>query len=95
MNGTDTARAEAGSRVREAVERFLPAWFEGSWTDDLALGSEGIGLDSVAIVELLVHCEESLGVAFPDSLLESRLTVGRLVDHLARAIGDGGRELSA
>jgi len=89
MNGADAARAVAGERIRALIGGFLPAWFDGSLADDVALGSAGLGLDSVAVVELLIACEESFGVSFPDSLLEARLTIGRLAAHLAEATGAG------
>lgn len=79
--------AEAGERVRAVVRGFLPSWFAGSLEDDSPLGSSGLGLDSVAIVELLVACEASFGVPFPDSLLDAPpLTIGRLTAHLSTAL---------
>jgi acyl carrier protein len=50
--------------------------------DDLRLGPGGLGLDSIAVVELLLDCERRLGVP-PMGLLGlldgAPLTVGRLV----------------
>jgi acyl carrier protein len=54
--------------------------------DDVSLGGEGLGLDSIEIVELLLDCEERVGAANdPDALFEAGdINVGRLIDHLAR-----------
>jgi acyl carrier protein len=69
--------------VRGVVARSLPLrWAGQPLPDSLPLGPEGAGLDSVAIVELLLACEESLGLPFSADLLDrGPLTVGRLVAH--------------
>ena len=66
--------------VLEIVSSHAPA---GSFDDAAALGAEGLGLDSIAIAEILLECETRFGIPFND-LLEERapLTVGRLVEHL-------------
>jgi acyl carrier protein len=50
--------------------------------DTLPLGSNGLGLDSVAIVEVLLECEERFGVVIAAELLGQAepLTVGAIVD---------------
>jgi acyl carrier protein len=56
--------------------------------DDEALGAEGLGLDSIEIVELVLVCQQRVGLPADraDELLETGpLTVGGLIDHLARA----------
>lgn len=51
--------------------------------NDVPLGTGGLGMDSVAIVTLLLECEARWGVSFPAELLDQQpLTLGRLVDHL-------------
>jgi acyl carrier protein len=55
--------------------------------DEVSLGSEGLALDSIEIVELLLDCEEQLGAgaAEAEALLEAGpVTIGRLIDHLTR-----------
>jgi acyl carrier protein len=50
--------------------------------DDLRLGPGGLGLDSIAVVELVLDCERRFGVS-PMALLDGApLTVGRLVTGL-------------
>jgi acyl carrier protein len=69
--------------LRQLVRRFTPAWKAADFTEATPLGSDGLGLDSIAIVELLVACERQFGEPFPDSLLDRRpLTVGTLMRHL-------------
>ena len=53
---------------------------------DLLLGTGGLGLDSVAVVELLISCEERFGVALAATLLDGPpLDVGTLVAQIDRA----------
>jgi acyl carrier protein len=54
--------------------------------DELRLGAGGLGMDSIALVELLLDCEERFGIPRPVELLEGEpLTVGRLVAHVRAA----------
>jgi hypothetical protein len=47
--------------------------------DDLRLGPGGLGMDSIAVVELLLDCEQRFGLP-PLGLLDGApLTVGRLI----------------
>lgn len=80
---TDTAAAD----VRRIILTFVPAsWNEEDLVTDLPLGAEGLGLDSVALVELMLACERQWNVPFPPELLEQGpLTIGTLVDHLRRS----------
>ena len=49
----------------------------------LPLGAGGLGLDSIAVVELLLACERRFGVAPGTALLAGPpLTVGGLLAHL-------------
>ena len=52
------------------------------------LGSNGLGLDSIDIVEVLLECEERLGIVIAADLLDGEtLTVGRLIDRAHAAAG--------
>jgi len=47
------------------------------------LGRGGVGLDSIAIVEVLLECEDRFGVEMAaDALDHSPLTVGALVERI-------------
>lgn len=53
---------------------------------DLRLGPGGLGLDSIALVEILLDCEQRFGIPRPAGLLEGEpLTVGRLIEHVRTA----------
>ncbi|HEX4497082.1 MAG TPA: phosphopantetheine-binding protein [Thermoanaerobaculia bacterium] len=54
----------------------------GVLADELRLGTGGLGLDSIAMVELLLDCERRFGIQTADLLEGAPLTVGRLVAHL-------------
>ena len=49
---------------------------------DVLLGSEGLGLDSISIAEVLLDCQQRFGVNMIALLEGEPLTVGRLVAHV-------------
>ena len=51
--------------------------------DELPLGEGGVGLDSIAIVELLLEGEERWDVAVLDLIEGPPLRVGDVVEHFA------------
>lgn len=74
--------------VRDTVATLWPRRFEPEHlTDDAPL--DGLGLDSIDVVELLLACEDRLGVTTSSSrreaLFAAPVTLQRLVDHLAAA----------
>ena len=79
--------------VRDLVRSRAPlARAHAELADDLRLGPGGLGMDSVALVELLLDCEQRFGMRSgswrPSELLEGPpLTVGRLVAHLRTMVG--------
>ena len=79
--------------VRDLVRSRSPlARARAELADDLRLGSGGLGMDSIALVELLLDCEQRFGLRpgswRPSELLEGPpLTVGRLVAHLRTMVG--------
>ena len=57
--------------------------------DEVALGEDGLDLDSIEIVEVLLECEELLGYADgsagSEELLEAGpITIGRAIEHISR-----------
>jgi acyl carrier protein len=81
----DAVRDLLCSRSPLARSRELPA----ALPDDLRLGPGGLGLDSIALVELLLDCERRFGLADVAELLAGPpLTVGLLVARL-RAVAVG------
>ena len=49
---------------------------------DMTLGSDGLGLDSIAIAEVLLDCQQRFGVSVTVLLEGEPLTLRRLVAHL-------------
>ena len=50
--------------------------------DALPLGSEGLGLDSIAMAEVLLECEQRFGVSAVGLLDGQTITVSRLMAHI-------------
>lgn len=82
-----TDRHDIAGAVRDAFAALWPGRFDASeLAEDVSLGKDGLGLDSIDIVELALACEERVGQRGydVDALLESRpVTIGRVIDHLA------------
>jgi acyl carrier protein len=82
-----TDRREIAAAIRDAFATLWPGRFAPTeLTEDVSLGKDGLGLDSIDIVELALACEERVGQRGYDldALLESRpVTIGRVIDHLA------------
>ncbi len=56
---------------------------------EVRLGAGGAGLDSIALVELLLECSERFAIPLPAELLDDApapLTVGRLVAAVRAAV---------
>jgi acyl carrier protein len=71
--------------VRESLLIQWPGRFAPEQLgDEISLGEDGLGLDSIEIVEVLFVCEELCGVlATEDFLADGPITIGRLVDLFA------------
>lgn len=67
----EIVRARASRAV--AGEELVP---------DAPLGAGGLGLDSIAIAEVLIDCEQRFGVPVAGLLEGEPLTLRRLVSHL-------------
>jgi acyl carrier protein len=82
-----TDRFEIATAIREACTDLWPGRFTADeLADEVSLGKDGLGLDSIDIVELVLVCEERIGHRGYelDRLLEARpVTIGRVIDHLA------------
>jgi acyl carrier protein len=81
-----TVRDVIARRTGVGVDPFVLA-------DGTPLGSDGVGFDSVAVVELLLECETEFGVRLPRELFEGPpLTVGALVAAVTAARQGEGSE---
>jgi cytochrome P450/acyl carrier protein len=75
------------SGVRVVIVRRVPLQSVDEIGDEMPLGADGLGLDSVGVVELLLECETAFGVRLPADLAEAGgLTVGRLVAVVGQAL---------
>jgi acyl carrier protein len=53
----------------------------------LPLGADGVGLDSIALVEVLLECEETFGIVIAAEVLAGApLTVGSLIEQLQERV---------
>lgn len=70
--------------VLEAVREIVRSrTFGRDLADDLTLGEEGLGLDSIAIAEVLLSCEERFGTSVATLLDGQPITIRRIVEHLS------------
>lgn len=49
---------------------------------DLPLGADGLGLDSIAIAEVLLDCQQRFGLSVTELLEREPLTLRKLITHL-------------
>ncbi|MBN1627204.1 MAG: hypothetical protein JW944_11825 [Deltaproteobacteria bacterium] len=77
-------RSEIVNDVDRLIKGRLPSSLRGiELTEDICLLDEGLGLDSVALIELFLVLEDYFHVPFPVELMEKDpLTVGGIVDHI-------------
>lgn len=70
--------------VKDQVQAILRARnAEVPLDAEVALGSGGVNLDSIALVEVLLQCEDRFGVSIAAEMLERpSLTVGMLVERI-------------
>lgn len=74
--------------VRSVIRRHVASARDQDLPDTLPLGGDGLGLDSVAIVELLLACEAACGVRLPPDVFEgAEVTVGAIVRAVEQASG--------
>jgi acyl carrier protein len=80
-------RSSTAAAVRLILAGCWPGRFRNDDLDDgVSIGEEGLGLDSIEIVEFLFACEEELhGRATEEFLAAGPVSLGQVVDHFARA----------
>ncbi len=77
--------------IRHVVCRHLgPGVAPATVPDDWPLGEAGAGLDSIALVELVVACEMEFGVPLLEELLQGPVTIAAIASAV-RSIGARGR----
>ncbi len=89
MSRRPQSEQEIADEVRALLLRHPESLcVDGHLPDDLSLGEDGLGLDSLAIVEVLVECEDRFGVAAAPLIEQGPIRVGGLVAHLIEACSD-------
>jgi acyl carrier protein len=79
---TDTLRAE----IKQAIVRSLRLPFKPEEiADDIPLFGEGLGLDSIDVLELVLELERSFGVSITDEATGARVL--RTVNTIAEFVG--------
>ena len=79
MSATESIAAIVRDIVRARVSRIAAG---EEIPDDITLGEDGLGLDSIAIAEVVLDCELRFGVGVAALLEGEPLTLTRLVTHL-------------
>ena len=72
----------------ELARRASSGWDAGGVDASLDLYDEALGLDSVGVIEFILHCEQQFDVALPETFLNA---FDKTVGDLADAIADAGR----
>lgn len=72
------ALAETSELVRAIVVARVSRLSDSDRIDDLPLGSDGLGLDSIAIAEVLLACERRFEARLTDLLDGPPITVARI-----------------
>jgi acyl carrier protein len=78
--------AETSATIREILLTSWPWRFAPEQLhDEVPLGGEGLGLDSIDIAELLLACEERTGRALTSAVFsELPLTIRRVAAYFSR-----------
>jgi acyl carrier protein len=84
---SDARRDAIAAEIRADLLRLWPDRFDGRTLDSTAsLGEDGLGLDSIDLVELLLTCEARYGVAGAEALLKAApIGITDIADHFAAA----------
>jgi hypothetical protein len=80
-------RTDIAADVRELLVTRWPGRFEcAQLGDDVSLGERGLCLESIEIVELLLALDDRTddSMVAEDLLDAGPISIGRLIDHLAR-----------
>jgi hypothetical protein len=76
-------RTDVAGVVLDLVVAACPRVSPARLHDGTRLDGEGLGLDSIELVEVLLGCEERYGIPVEQLLDGAPLTYGRVIDHFA------------
>jgi acyl carrier protein len=82
-------RAEIARDVDRLIRSRLPSSLRGiTLTEGMSLLDEGLGLDSIALVELFLKLEDYFGISITADLIDKGpLTAGGIIDHIFNCLG--------
>ena len=86
---TAASRDEVKQKLKDIIVNDLDANIEASQVlDDISLYENGVGLDSISIVNLIVILEKKFGFSFEEDELNSEMfaSVNNLTDFLYKKI---------
>jgi acetyltransferase-like isoleucine patch superfamily enzyme/acyl carrier protein len=89
-------RLDEGSDIRESLRGLLLSRWPGRFSidqvaDDVTFDDDGLGLDSVEVVEFVLECEERFGVRVANELVaDGALTIDRLAERIGAPVGLSG-----
>ncbi|MBE1501815.1 acyl carrier protein [Amycolatopsis lexingtonensis] len=88
-----STREEIAAFVKSVLEGFLDEDIEGAVGWDTPIGEGGLGVESIGLLEIVVHLEREYDVSLSDELIERMVTAtfGGLVDEV-RALVQDARE---
>jgi acyl carrier protein len=88
MNSSNGGRSGGDEQAVLAVFQEAARQVDGSGRIVLAKDTQisELGLDSVAVMELVAQVEQQLGVRIPDEQLTSATSIGGLVDAVRRLL---------
>ena len=80
----DNSETEIYKTIYQHILNYCPSSLkETDLHPDLSLFADGLGLDSVAAVELILELEDAFGFDFPAEMYETKmLTIGQLVSYV-------------
>ncbi|WP_370967228.1 acyl carrier protein [Amycolatopsis sp. cg9] len=81
---------EIAAFVKSVLEGFLDEDIEGAVGWDTPIGEGGLGVESIGLLEIVVHLEREYDVSLSDELIERMVTAtfGGLVDEVHALVQD-------
>jgi acyl carrier protein len=86
MKTCETEEQQVLTFVAHVIEDVVGIDLGDSADRDALVGPEGLGLESIGLLEVIVHLEREYDLGFPDETMETLLdgTLGAFVDEVLR-----------
>lgn len=86
MNATESIEPIVREIVRARASGAVAAQ---EFPLDTTLGADGLGLDSIAIAEVLLDCQQRFGISVTSLIEGEPLTLGRILAHIGARLEQG------